>query len=384
MADPTVRGRFVWHELLTPDPAAAQAFYTGICGWRVESWDQDPNYAMFVGPHGPLSGILQLPGNALGTGEQPKWLPYIATEDVDATVARAESLGGRVLQQSGATPGGGRYAVLADPQGACFGVYGSTTASTPAAQTVARGEFSWHELATTDHEAAFAFYSELFGWKQLGTHDMGAKGVYRIFGIDGVRLGGMFNKTAEMRGEPAWLSYVLVANAGKSADKIREAGAQIVNGPMEAPGGDWIAVAADPQGAMFAVHAYKSKAKTKTRAAAAVAQSPAESASTVAAESESQGEPARAKPKKKETRAAAKPRAAAERAAKKAAKQSAKKARKKATERVGKKAAKKKSTRRSAVRGKQVARRAAAKNSGRKVKRAPAKKVKRAKARRGK
>jgi predicted enzyme related to lactoylglutathione lyase len=274
MADPTVRGRFVWHELLTSDPEAAQKFYPQISGWKIQRWDKDSNYSMFVGPNGPIGGALKLPEQAMGTGEQPKWLPYIATEDVDATVQKATSLGARVLQKSDATPGGGRYAVLADPQGACFGIYGSTTAEPPEAHhDVARGEFSWHELSTSDHAAAFQFYSELFGWDQLVEHDMGQMGTYRIFGIESTQLGGMFNKTTDMPGEPAWVSYVLVPNAAKSVDKIRAGGGQILNGPMEVPGGDWVAVALDPQGAPFAVHAIKAKAKS--RAAAAVS-APAE------------------------------------------------------------------------------------------------------------
>lgn len=387
MADPTVRGRFVWHELLTSDPGAAQQFYSTICGWRIEQWDKDSNYSMFVGPNAPVGGVLQLPDHAMGTGDQPKWLAYLATEDVDATVEKAVGLGARVLQQSGATPGGGRYAVLADPQGACFGVYGSTNASPPPAQGVARGEFSWHELATSDYEAALEFYTELFGWELLVKHDMGDMGPYCIFGLGGTQMGGIYNKTTDMPGDPSWLSYVLVPNAGKSADRIRTTGGQVVNGPMEVPGGDWIAVASDPQGALFAVHAYKAKAKVR---AAAAASAPEETAPPREDVAEPQTTPA-AQPAKKKAAVPTptKKKSAVVKTKAPAKKTSAKKAAKKAVRKAARKAAKKKSTKkkvaRSAARGKKSARRVAAKKTARRGKQTARKgKTAKKKARRGK
>ena len=57
------------------------------------------------------------------------------------------------------------------------------------------GEFSWHELATTEQPgAAFEFYSTLFGWEKVSEFDMGPVGIYLIFGRNGTQLGGMFNK----------------------------------------------------------------------------------------------------------------------------------------------------------------------------------------------
>ncbi len=59
------------------------------------------------------------------------------------------------------------------------------------------GEFSWNELMTTDHHAAFAFYAEVFGWQKLQSMDMGPMGTYELFGKDGKQLGGMFRKPAD-------------------------------------------------------------------------------------------------------------------------------------------------------------------------------------------
>jgi hypothetical protein len=78
-----------------------------------------------------------------------------------------------------------------------------------------------------------------------------------MFGLGGVMFGGMFNKPAEMPGPPMWLPYIHVPDAKKTAEAVKKQGGQIINGPMEVPGGGWIAQGLDPQGGMFAVHSMK-------------------------------------------------------------------------------------------------------------------------------
>src|SRR6185503_21183340 len=80
MADATVRGRFVWHDLLTPNAAGAHEFYGKAIGWTPAPWKQDPTYLMFAGPGGPIGGSVE-------RATAPQWLPYIGTTDVDAAVS---------------------------------------------------------------------------------------------------------------------------------------------------------------------------------------------------------------------------------------------------------------------------------------------------------
>ena len=121
MADKTVRGRFVWHELMTPDTAGAHAFYSKALGWKTQPWEEDPSYSMFAAASGPLGGAVA------ETSGAPHWLPYIGTPDIDPTVQKTTSLGGQVVKEITTLPTGGKYALLADPQGAAFGVYWSAT-----------------------------------------------------------------------------------------------------------------------------------------------------------------------------------------------------------------------------------------------------------------
>jgi hypothetical protein len=187
-------------------------------------------------------------------GAPPHWLAYISCPDVDETVKTSESLGGKTYVKSSDIPSVGRFAILSDPQGAVFSAFASSNPPQPEAEPKV-GEFSWHELATTDYAAGFHFYETLFGWELRVDHDMGPMGVYRLFGRNGKEIGGMFNKPPDMGSVPPhWLQYVMVDSSTAAVERVKANGGQVLNGPMEVPGGDWIAQCLDPQGAAFAVH----------------------------------------------------------------------------------------------------------------------------------
>jgi hypothetical protein len=74
-----------------------------------------------------------------------------------------------------------------------------------------------------------------------------------MFGQRGETYGGMFNRSPTMP-PPNWLSYVRVGDVKSSVGRVKELGGTVLNGPMEVPGGDWVAQCLDPQGAAFALH----------------------------------------------------------------------------------------------------------------------------------
>jgi predicted enzyme related to lactoylglutathione lyase len=84
-------------------------------------------------------------------------------------------------------------------------------------------------------------------------------------------MGGVYTAANERAAPPNWLGYVFVPDTTKAVDKLRTTGGQLVNGPMEVPGGDLIAVAVDPQGAAFAVHSRNPAAAAKPASSAAPA-----------------------------------------------------------------------------------------------------------------
>ena len=344
-------GSFVWCELLTTDTHAAGTFYKKVVGWKSAPWPHDSSYTTFVADTKPVAGMMVLPDAAKQMGAPPNWMMYIGTTDVDETTIKIVQLGGRVVRQPETIPNAGRYAVVQDPQGATFGIYTPSMAAAPAGNPTL-GIFSWYELYTPDPDGAWNFYSKLFGWEKTSAMDMGEMGTYQMFGRGGgIPNGGIMKPTP---GAPtAWLPYALVADAKAAAKRATRLHAKIIVGPMEVPGGDWVAIGVDPQGATFAVHSRKPAVATAAPPAAqavakatpaATKKAPAKKAAPKAkAKSKSKAKPAKTKAK-----AARKP---ARKAAKKTAKKTARKIASRAAARKGaKKTAKPKKSAKRAVR----------------------------------
>jgi len=253
MSAGTPRGRFVWFDLMTPDPKAAPAFYSAVAGWGTQAWDGAMPYTMWTNGEQPLGGIMEVQP----PGTPAHWLAYISTPNVDETTKDAEGIGARVLVPPTDIPNVGRFAVLSDPQGAVFAAFTSSGNAPGHEGPPTVGEFSWYELATHDSPAAFRFYERLFGWEKTVSADMGELGMYHMYGRNGVEMGGMFNKPAAMPGPPAWLYYIMVDDIQRAMDAVKAKGGQVLMGPHEVPGGDLIAQCLDPQGAAFALHAKK-------------------------------------------------------------------------------------------------------------------------------
>src|SRR6201995_3855901 len=146
MSNAEIRGRFVWHELMTSDTDGAIAFYSKVVPWKTQDSGM-PSYTLWMSGNQRAGGLMAWPENAYA-GPPPHWLVYIGTSDVDATVEDAQRLGGKVLKEAADIPNVGRFAVLADPQGATFAVFNPEPSSGDDAP--ASGVFPWHELATTD------------------------------------------------------------------------------------------------------------------------------------------------------------------------------------------------------------------------------------------
>ena len=186
----------------------------------------------------------------------PHWIGYVAVPSVDDTAKQAESLGGKVLTAPMDIPDVGRFAVISDPQGAAIAIFTPKEGAPQQPDTMgSAGEISWHELTTTDHKSAYDFYQTLFGWDKTGDFDMGDMGTYQLYGRGDQPLGGMWTKPADMPMPPNWLYYIRVPNVDEAAERVKALGGQVLNGPMDVPGGDRIAQCLDPQGAAFAVHA---------------------------------------------------------------------------------------------------------------------------------
>jgi hypothetical protein len=243
---------------MTTDTAGAQKFYSEVAGWGTQEWQGAGPYTMWTNDGVPFGGMMALNDEMRKNNVPPHWLPSVGVDNVDETIARATKLGATVIAPPMDIPQVGRYAIFQDPQGATLAIFAPEGDWSPPDLPPKKGDFSWHELTTSDSVAAFDFYSKLFGWEKTGEFDMGKMGIYQMYGQDGVMYGGMMTRTPEMP-PPNWLCYFRVDDAKESAKTIAAKGGKVIMEPMQVPGesGDWIAIATDAQGAAFAVHAVK-------------------------------------------------------------------------------------------------------------------------------
>jgi predicted enzyme related to lactoylglutathione lyase len=247
-------GKFCWYELMTTDNKAAQAFYGKVLGWGAQDMDGAHGTYTILSVDGMrVGGLMALPPELCAAGARPGWSAYVAVDDVDACAARVKQAGGAVHREPADIPGIARFAVVADPHGAVFNLIKGFTDTEPELPAPGKpGHAGWRELYAGNLDGAFPFYAGLFGWTKAEAHDMGPMGVYQLFSIDGVLSGGMMTKPKEVPA-PHWLYYFNVDDIDAATARVTQNGGRILHGPMEVPGGSWIAQCTDPQGALFAM-----------------------------------------------------------------------------------------------------------------------------------
>jgi predicted enzyme related to lactoylglutathione lyase len=109
-------GTFAWNELATTDLAAARDFYQAVFGWGLDANASGDTSALFT-----VDGRMVCGAHVAGEGEFPAWSVWFATDDCDASAAKVAELGGSVLMPP-SDMDFGRGSVVADPQGAVFGI----------------------------------------------------------------------------------------------------------------------------------------------------------------------------------------------------------------------------------------------------------------------
>jgi uncharacterized protein len=243
---------FVWYELMTSDLAGAEAFYKAVVGWNTENMPGDMPYIIVKAGEANVAGLKNIPADAKAMGARPAWLGYIYAADVDKATDSVKAAGGNVFRAPSDIPSVGRFSVVADPQGAVFMLFQPSGEAGAPASPMTPGTVGWHELHAEEWKNAFDFYSGQFGWTKADAMDMGAMGTYQLFAAGGDPIGGMMTKTPDIP-VPVWLYYFVVPAIDAATARVDSHGGQVLNGPMEVPGGSWIVQCLDPQGAMFAL-----------------------------------------------------------------------------------------------------------------------------------
>jgi predicted enzyme related to lactoylglutathione lyase len=249
---PNQHGDFIWYELMTTDADAAAAFYGPVIGWQARRAEGGVDgYRIFGIGGADVAGFMTIPADAAGAGMRPGWLGYVGVRDVDAAAAEIVQAGGGQHVPPTDIPGVGRFAKMADPQGVPFSVMRGAMDGTSTSFAQARpGHCHWNELATSDQAAALAFYTARFGWEKGDAMPMGEMGDYQFITRNGATIGAVMKQVADGP-PPAWTFYFGIEDIDVAARAVSGNGGAIHYGPAEVPGGVFIIVASDPQGAMF-------------------------------------------------------------------------------------------------------------------------------------
>ena len=243
-------GRFAWYELLTTDMPSAAAFYAEVVGWAVkDASTPELAYTLLTAGDAPVVGLMDLPEEGLRLGATPRWVGYVAVDDMDARTAQIRRLGGAILV-SPTDSNIGRISVVADPQGATFAlVTGLTYGGSQPSGLDEPGRVGWHELLAEDRNKIFRFYGELLGWQKASAGTDPAS-VYELFSVGGQTIGGMLTKLPSVA-QACWLHYFNVDDVGAAARRVNAGGGRVLQGPIELPDDCWIVRCVDPQGALF-------------------------------------------------------------------------------------------------------------------------------------
>ena len=159
-----VPGKFIWADYFTSDVEVARRFYGELFNWewRWINSTAGRRYGMFYKDGFAVAGVAERPGT---DPAQPygRWVYYLSVADVGRSVRDVEARGGRVLLGQRSYPDRGEFAILADPEGALFGVMDSATGD-PEDFQAAAGEWIWISLYSRNATRAAHLYSSIFGY----------------------------------------------------------------------------------------------------------------------------------------------------------------------------------------------------------------------------
>lgn len=218
-------GTFCWVDSGTTDQATAQEFYSAVFGWTYRRMDES-GYAVCLKGDKAVAGVYQFTPEMVEMGAVPYWLPWIAVENLDATLAEAVAAGAQPVDEPFDVAGQGRGGAFRDPAGAMCGLWqpGGLIGS---ALWGEHGAPSWLELQAHDLDAAGRFYHRVFGWEVELLQ--GPTGPYHRVTLEGTAIAGMLQMTDAMAGVPPnWAVYFAVDDAQAAAEATAAAGGGVI------------------------------------------------------------------------------------------------------------------------------------------------------------
>ncbi|WP_199099088.1 VOC family protein [Dyella sp. ASV21] len=243
-------GKVIFVELVTPDLAATERFYSGLLGWVFQNdRSGDRQYAAALVNGHLVAELMQKPLTP-GTRKQPAWLGFLAVRDVDATERSALQDGAKLLYGPRDFPGRGREAVFSDPQGAVFAVLASSSGDPPDT-LAAPGEWIWSALITNDPDADAAFYQKLFHYEIYDVTGDAAEQHLLLASDSYARASANTLPGNRSVAYSHWLNFIRVNDAAAMSARVVALGGRVLVEPRIDRHGGMVAVVADPNGTPF-------------------------------------------------------------------------------------------------------------------------------------
>ena len=242
-----VPGKWVWAELFTENADAAAKFYGSIFGWSFQAFPakRGSGYLLAFSGDDTVGGVLERE-HSQQKAPGSRWLGMISVADVKAAARYAADHGGKVVVAPRLLPGRGEVALLADPEGAPFGVIRSSSGDPPDYLADDK-QWVWLELWARDPEAMAQFYGGLAGY-EIATVERPDGSLGYLLASGGYTRCGIIPSPAPAVA-PAWLPYLRVEDVRAAATQAEQAGARVVVAPAEGIRGGRAALIVDPTGA---------------------------------------------------------------------------------------------------------------------------------------
>lgn len=247
-------GRVLSADIAVPDHERVVAFYSSVLSTGAAPlWRDD------------LMNSAGIP--IIGVGERVEaydhlpilWMPHIPVSDVGASVARAREQGGHVLMHHKDEHGQSQWAVLADPDGAAFGIIPPVPSeaipqagksSSDSAKIT--GRISWLDLTVPAAAQTRDFYKSVVEWsaREIQMEDeIDRYSDYVLSSDDGTAVAGVCHARGANQGlPPAWMIYLPVGDLAESLRRVAEGGGEVIRSG-DSDGELAYAVIRDPVGA---------------------------------------------------------------------------------------------------------------------------------------
>lgn len=255
-------GKFIWHDLISDDPAASEAFYSALFGWDFRSLNVPGAGYWIISLNGEQIGGMVNQAGLPAQRDISQWVSVLSVEDPGAVAASVREAGGSVLQEPVSLGERGTIAVFADARGALFAGLNSTAGDPPDRdQLPAEGAFLWHELWTRDASDAARFYAGLsdLSLEVIDGRDAAGNTVSVSLLRDGKRVRAGVRPLPDADMPSLWMPYLRIADRERLKQllgQVSHLGGQVLVPVTARPAGGFVAVIAGPSGAPVALQTW--------------------------------------------------------------------------------------------------------------------------------